>query len=88
MTLDELMVNKKATNHMLAKLSGYSEKTVTNARRGVPVKKSTMAILLETLNTKEFNRDRRGAQRSYSRRLFYTRERSQNVTNSNNPNGN
>lgn len=67
MTLDDLMVKKNATNHMLAQLSGYSEKTVTNARRGLTVKKSTLSVLLETLNTKEFNRDRRGAQRSYSR---------------------
>lgn len=67
MNLDDLMVAKKASNHALAELSGYSVRTVCNARRGLPVRKNTMAILLETLQTRRFCRDARGAQRSYSR---------------------
>jgi|GEM_PF-3894871 len=67
MTLDELMVLKKATNHNLAELSGYSVRTVCNARRGLSTLSRTMDILIETLYQKQFQRDSRGAQKSYSR---------------------
>jgi hypothetical protein len=66
--IDQLMIQKRASNISLAEQSGYSVRTVSNARRGLSVKPTTISILVETLNTRTFSRDSRGAKGTYSKK--------------------
>jgi len=59
--LSDRMRNAGATNEALATVSGVSRTTIARARTGVAIQFPLAAYIEQALDTKEFQRDRRGA---------------------------
>jgi len=58
--LNNLMIEKQASNLSLAFESGISIGSIANARLGKPIKLYSAIVILQTLNTKKFKYQKRG----------------------------
>lgn len=51
----EMMIEKQATYAALARESGLSEIVIYNAIRGLPIDKTSAAVLMQTLEERKFS---------------------------------